>query len=98
MNTSELQSLKMAWIAAKEANDTQAQLRLLREHPEQQSSLIDFIAGFYATNTGVAETQNESLSLLTQRAFATALDRKSTRLNSSHQIISYAVFCLKKKK
>src|SRR5258708_17435377 len=27
-----------------------------------------------------------------------AVDRKSTRLNSSHQIISYAVFCLKKKK
>src|SRR5258708_31527172 len=25
-----------------------------------------------------------------------AVDRKSTRLNSSHQIISYAVFCLKK--
>src|SRR5438552_13966233 len=25
------------------------------------------------------------------------VDRKSTRLNSSHQIISYAVFCLKKK-
>src|SRR5207244_9821334 len=30
-------------------------------------------------------------------AYAVA-DRKSTRLNSSHQIISYAVFCLKKKK
>src|SRR5258708_39935004 len=29
---------------------------------------------------------------------ATPSDRKSTRLNSSHQIISYAVFCLKKKK
>src|SRR5207244_11132972 len=27
-----------------------------------------------------------------------ARDRKSTRLNSSHQIISYAVFCLKKKR
>src|SRR6185436_20320247 len=27
-----------------------------------------------------------------------ARDRKSTRLNSSHQIISYAAFCLKKKK
>src|SRR5258708_20439907 len=27
----------------------------------------------------------------------TTKDRKSTRLNSSHQIISYAVFCLKKK-
>src|SRR5258708_23746502 len=30
--------------------------------------------------------------------FRLAVDRKSTRLNSSHQIISYAVFCLKKKK
>src|SRR2546429_8110417 len=29
---------------------------------------------------------------------ADALDRKSTRLNSSHGYISYAVFCLKKKK
>src|SRR2546427_6258342 len=29
---------------------------------------------------------------------ATGLDRKSTRLNSSHSQISYAVFCLKKKK
>src|SRR5256885_5411566 len=28
----------------------------------------------------------------------TAADRKSTRLNSSHLVISYAVFCLKKKK
>src|SRR5258708_37927585 len=30
-------------------------------------------------------------------ATAERIDRKSTRLNSSHQIISYAVFCLKKK-
>src|ERR1039457_2165910 len=29
---------------------------------------------------------------------ANLLDRKSTRLNSSHLVISYAVFCLKKKK
>src|SRR5256885_8547239 len=29
---------------------------------------------------------------------AKRLDRKSTRLNSSHLVISYAVFCLKKKK
>src|ERR1022692_1869971 len=34
--------------------------------------------------------------LLVSLAFAT--DRKSTRLNSSHLVISYAVFCLKKKK
>src|SRR5438132_4659248 len=33
------------------------------------------------------------------RAFAVlSRDRKSTRLNSSHTVISYAVFCLKKKK
>src|SRR5438552_6984842 len=31
-------------------------------------------------------------------AAAVEQDRKSTRLNSSHQIISYAVFCLKKKR
>src|SRR5258708_2858033 len=31
------------------------------------------------------------------RRATSATDRKSTRLNSSHQIISYAVFCLKKK-
>src|SRR5699024_12233766 len=34
----------------------------------------------------------------TVRLRPTALDRKSTRLNSSHVSISYAVFCLKKKK
>src|SRR5436190_12989611 len=31
-------------------------------------------------------------------ASSARLDRKSTRLNSSHTVISYAVFCLKKKK
>src|SRR5947207_5295950 len=33
-----------------------------------------------------------------RQAYMVALDRKSTRLNSSHTVISYAVFCLKKKK
>src|SRR2546426_8463203 len=33
-----------------------------------------------------------------QNLFSQAADRKSTRLNSSHLVISYAVFCLKKKK
>src|SRR5256885_3007381 len=32
------------------------------------------------------------------RELAHRVDRKSTRLNSSHLVISYAVFCLKKKK
>src|SRR5437588_8405047 len=35
---------------------------------------------------------------LTRRYLEGAEDRKSTRLNSSHTVISYAVFCLKKKK
>src|SRR2546430_13475638 len=35
---------------------------------------------------------------LTEAVREAALDRKSTRLNSSHSQISYAVFCLKKKK
>src|SRR2546430_5235455 len=37
------------------------------------------------------------LSELVQRLELDTLDRKSTRLNSSHSQISYAVFCLKKK-
>src|SRR5258708_30135043 len=39
-----------------------------------------------------------SVDIVSVRADERARDRKSTRLNSSHQIISYAVFCLKKKK
>src|SRR5256885_6947576 len=41
-------------------------------------------------------TSNRSRGCCRSRA-ATSLDRKSTRLNSSHLVISYAVFCLKKK-
>src|SRR5256885_16122716 len=37
-------------------------------------------------------------STLPSRWWHTPRDRKSTRLNSSHLVISYAVFCLKKKK
>src|SRR6266568_8254741 len=48
------------------------------------------------------ETLLEKLHYLSRGAemvvFAGSLDRKSTRLNSSHSSISYAVFCLKKKK
>src|SRR2546422_3420276 len=37
------------------------------------------------------------LQALAERLWPNQLDRKSTRLNSSHGYISYAVFCLKKK-
>src|SRR5256885_12990163 len=43
-------------------------------------------------------TTGTPLAITFTKAFPTALwkDRKSTRLNSSHLVISYAVFCLKK--
>src|SRR5256885_2553188 len=49
--------------------------------------VADLLAGF-AHACGIA---NHIIGYL-------SLDRKSTRLNSSHLVISYAVFCLKKKK
>src|SRR5258708_22002118 len=52
------------------------------------------------TRKAVVALAEERQLRVEERAFSVeeALDRKSTRLNSSHQIISYAVFCLKKKK
>src|SRR5438034_8801796 len=43
-------------------------------------------------------TQGEVACRATHRKVMFLQDRKSTRLNSSHTVISYAVFCLKKKK
>ena len=70
-NISELQALKMAWLAAKETGDTQAQLRLLRDHPTEQTDLITFIAAYAATEGQVEEQP----LVLTQRAMQTALER-----------------------
>jgi transcriptional regulator with XRE-family HTH domain len=76
MNRSELQQLKMAWIAAKEVNDTHTQVTLLRDHPEAQADLIDFIAAYSATNIDAAETEEQtSLLPLIQRASQAALER-----------------------
>src|SRR5258708_28578296 len=57
---------------------------------EQAEALISF-SPYYVSPHYV----QDGLALPEQRE---PIDRKSTRLNSSHQIISYAVFCLKKKK
>src|SRR3712207_7568110 len=46
----------------------------------------------------IIETMSLRLSSLLFVLTTSTLDRKSTRLNSSHANISYAVFCLKKKK
>src|SRR5207248_10708885 len=43
-------------------------------------------------------SHGENIRVRGARCAVTSEDRKSTRLNSSHRTISYAVFCLKKKK
>src|SRR5690625_6559158 len=52
--------------------------------------------GAYIRNAKVTYTQGKIKG--DGNSYRVGLDRKSTRLNSSHVAISYAVFCLKKKK
>src|SRR2546422_11584720 len=47
---------------------------------------------------GITRIASQTDLLALNAAIEAARDRKSTRLNSSHGYISYAVFCLKKKK
>src|SRR3712207_8776722 len=49
-------------------------------------------------NVHFAPARGGAARALTRGTHLLTLDRKSTRLNSSHANISYAVFCLKKKK
>src|SRR5256885_12480629 len=52
-----------------------------------------------STSSDFVPTSTTSIPLTASLSSpSTATDRKSTRLNSSHLVISYAVFCLKKKK
>src|SRR5258705_9739843 len=60
-----------------------AQRLRIQNHPVDDGAVVDPLA---------LHIQEE------RRALAQGTDRKSTRLNSSHLGISYAVFCLKKKK
>ena len=75
MNNNELQRIKMAWLAAEEVGDKQIQLALLRDHPEAQEALIDFIAAYRITNPVEEDAQEAALLPLTQRAYTAALDR-----------------------
>src|SRR5260221_13124782 len=52
----------------------------------------------YAGDAAHGVVEREQALVLDLLAREHAEDRKSTRLNSSHTVISYAVFCLKKKK
>src|SRR2546430_4665110 len=56
------------------------------------------VANTYPAMSVDFRTRQSRLGSLTGGLSGPAIDRKSTRLNSSHSQISYAVFCLKKKK
>src|SRR5438132_7893573 len=67
----------------------------LHSFPTRRSSDLTTNYEFFSAALGeksAVDTSNEN-----GPASITLLDRKSTRLNSSHTVISYAVFCLKKK-
>src|SRR5438034_5868978 len=60
-----------------------------------QEELSEVALGGTAVGTGV--NTHPEFSVRVCRILSEMKDRKSTRLNSSHTVISYAVFCLKKK-
>src|SRR5690349_23712395 len=60
---------------------------------------VDEAKGMDPNKGGTVEWEGIKITLThAQHSSSTPEDRKSTRLNSSHVEISYAVFCLKKKK
>src|SRR5438477_7804401 len=61
-------------------------------------SLHDALPIFSGTESCRRGTLSEALGAVRSRQGERQGDRKSTRLNSSHMSISYAVFCLKKKR
>src|SRR5258708_11505436 len=65
--------------------------------PSEISQITQRTGGFSPPKLTVAARRLKCRTLLRPSRCRASIDRKSTRLNSSHQIISYAVFCLKKK-
>src|SRR5690606_39967328 len=62
-----------------------------------EAALLSITPSFIAQQKALKPRLHERLRVLKDQ-IDQPLDRKSTRLNSSHVKISYAVFCLKKKK
>src|SRR5689334_24504687 len=69
----------------------------VKPNVEHQANREGRPIGFINPSPGSLRVQNSTLKQCIQWAY-NVQDRKSTRLNSSHSSISYAVFCLKKKK
>src|SRR5438034_11507343 len=66
--------------------------------PYTRSSDLTFAAGDAIMRQGETAVASAVRGPELSKAISPNTDRKSTRLNSSHTVISYAVFCLKKKK
>src|SRR2546422_3326684 len=72
---------------------------LFRSHPDEAAALFhDPVHGGQAQARAFPFLLRGEERLEQVRLHLGSQDRKSTRLNSSHGYISYAVFCLKKKK
>src|SRR5437773_7645761 len=63
---------------------------------DQAGMVIPVVITVYQDKSFTFITKSPPASVLLKKAAGIASDRKSTRLNSSHITISYAVFCLKK--
>src|SRR5438132_10571382 len=73
-------------------------MKRVREYVARwEALLLVFLIGTFVFGAGVSRYfwTASNISIATASFMP---DRKSTRLNSSHTVISYAVFCLKKKK
>src|SRR5688572_31334195 len=74
-----------------------AALAIARRDPDRDDRLGARLPLDRSDDVGAARGRRR-LVALDRPALRAPLDRKSTRLNSSHSQISYAVFCLKKKR
>src|SRR5438034_7008133 len=67
------------------------------DHPRAARTHILRKRGFRARHIAMAVDEHGNFHQNALQPRLRKIDRKSTRLNSSHTVISYAVFCLKKK-
>src|SRR5688572_1724110 len=104
MNGIEHEAMRFSHACARMNRALQLPLAQIRRVEHHQATLVNWLIGpdhsplettiayeQVAIDVTAAVAQNEPDRYLAQ------VDRKSTRLNSSHSQISYAVFCLKKK-
>src|SRR5690625_6961589 len=92
-----------AWLAAQQTGlwpevwvleCSSFQLHSMQDLHPDVATVLNISQDHLDWHVSASDYQNDKMRLLQQAK----RDRKSTRLNSSHVAISYAVFCLKKKK